>query len=125
MSNANPINRLTAMEAVFLSRLHNLQAKQDNGVSADMLPYTEQVKWIVGEMTKKFPKRRWTEKLVSRTLVRMRKASLLDKTEQSESKVDVPKFHVDDDVEMHAEIEVIPVASVSNNGTEDSDDSGQ
>ena len=120
---SNPINRLQAMEAVYLSRLHNLQAKQDNGVSADMLPYTEQVKWIVAEMTKKFPKRRWTEKLVSRTLVRMRKASLLDKTEQSDSKVDVPKFHVDDDVEMHAEIEVVPAAA--NNGAEESDDSDQ
>ena len=123
MSNVNPINRLTAMEAVFLSRLHNLQAKQEHGVSADMLPYTEQVKWIVGEMSKKFPKKRWTEKLVSRTLVRMRKASLLDKTEQSDSKVDVPKFHVDDDVEMHAEVVVAPAVSVAT--TEESNDPDQ
>lgn len=98
---ANPISQLGMMEGMYLSNLYNAQYRQENGVSADMLPYTENLKWIVSEMEKKFPKRRWTEKLVSRSLVRMRKAHLLEKTEH---KAEIPAFKKDHDVELNVEV---------------------
>lgn len=95
----NPIDTLSAMEAVFMTTLFAEQNRQENGVSADNLPYTAQAKWITAEMLKRFPKRRWTEKLVCRTLVRMRKAGIMDKTEKTSSKIEVPVFAPDDDIE--------------------------
>ena len=99
MAKVNIINRLSATEALFLCTLHAAQAQKPNGVSADKIGYTSQVKWMVVEMTKKFPKGRWTAKLLSRWLMATRKASLLEKQKKSGCKIEVPDFAVDDDVE--------------------------
>ena len=96
---ANKINGLTAMEAVYMTQLFHLQQGQPNGVSVDMLPYTAQITWLVCEMGVMFPGRKWTEKLVYRTLLRMRKASLLDRSELINNRLQTPCFGVDDDVE--------------------------
>ena len=104
MASRNPINKLDAVEALYLNTLFSAQARQPNGVSVDFLPWTSNLKWIVAEMTKKYPKRRWTEKLCHRTLIRMRKAALLEKTEHAGSKIEVPEFKHDDDVDEYTEV---------------------
>jgi hypothetical protein len=107
MSSKNLINKLEAVEALYLNNLFAAQARTTNGVSVDLLPYTANLKWIVAEMTKKYPGRRWTEKFCHRTLTRMRKAALLEKIEHNGTKLVVPEFGPDDDVEESAA--VIPV----------------
>ena len=99
MASRNPINKLEAVEALYLNSLFSAQARATNGVSVDFLPYTSNLKWIVAEMQKKYPARRWTEKLCHRTLIRMRKAALLEKTEHGGNKIPVPNFNADDDIE--------------------------
>lgn len=84
------------MQVLYLHRLFALQQKAENHISIDFLPYTVQIKWLVSEMLKKFPKSPWTEKLVYRTLMRMRKADLIGKTERGGNE-QPPVFPVDND----------------------------
>lgn len=101
MGKINPINKLEAVEALYLNSLFAAQAGKPNGVSVDFLPWTVNMKWIVAEMVKKYPHRKWTEKLCHRTIIRMRKAGRVQKTEHGGSKILVPDFKRDDDVEEH------------------------
>jgi ubiquinone biosynthesis protein COQ9 len=72
-----------------------------------MLAYTEQIKWIVSEMQKEFPNSGWTEKLVYRSLIRVRKAGYLETTERrSKNKLVVPEFAAEEDM---AELEPLDV----------------
>ena len=88
MAKSSPLNRVPILQVFYLNTLYHIQQKSKNAVSADLLPYTVQIKWITAQMLKKFPNSRWTEKLVFRTLIRVRKASInkseIDKLEQPE-----------------------------------------
>ena len=104
MGKANPLNKIPLAQVLYLHKLFNLQQKADNCVSIDFLPYTTQIKWLVAEMVKKFPKSPWTEKLVHRTLLRLRKADLMGKNKQQEDPL--PVFGPDNDISESAEVSV-------------------
>jgi len=90
------LNKLPASHVMYLNKLYLRTLRAENHVLADFLPYTAQIKWIVAEMKKKYPKSPWTEKLAARTLIRLRKADLLEKTERP-GKEDIPVFPEDND----------------------------
>ncbi len=95
MAKKTPLNEINVLELLYLIKQFNIQKKAENSVSIDLLPYTSQIKWITGEMSKKFPKSQWTEKLVHRTLIRIRKADMMDKNDQTDV---VPVFAKDSDL---------------------------
>lgn len=98
--NESPLNTLPPMELLYLTRLYMAQ-RGKGGVSADLLPYTPQIEWIVGEMEKKFPNSTlWSDiegrQRVYRSLMRIRKAGLADAPERkSKNQIVVPDFSPD------------------------------
>ncbi len=78
------LHRIPAEEVLYVQRLFYLQTRSPNGVNLDFLPYTSPSKWMVAEMRKKFPNSPWTEKLIYRTLLRIRKleSSFADDVDQ-------------------------------------------
>lgn len=99
----NSLNQIPSQQMFYLVKQFNKQQQAENHVSVDFLPYTSQIKWITAEMLKKFPKSPWTDKLVHRSLIRMRKADCLDKNDQTEI---LPVFAPDDDVLENATVVV-------------------
>lgn len=79
MANVNDVSDLEAIrlipasELISLQRFFYLQSLSPNGVPLDYLPYTDQLRWMLAEMTKRFPNSRWSEKLICRTLLRLRR----------------------------------------------------
>jgi hypothetical protein len=96
MPKPNPLNEIPIAQILYLHKMFGVQQKAENHVSIDFLPYTVQIKWLVAEMLKRFPKSPWTEKLVYRTLIRLRKADLVGKTERGGNE-QPPQFPDDND----------------------------